>query len=131
MFDDAGRHIGTKVTHEAEWDDVQREAMLGLLIYQGGICPGCGFHHDLTGDKTNHFAIEERSCNVCKGVAPYLRAQADADERSRKAMGDKPAPTAPRPSDGRTTSIRLKSPFEVEERRSKQSRPRAAGPSRA
>jgi hypothetical protein len=128
VFDDDGRHVGTKVTREVEWDDVQRESLMGLLIFQGGICPGCGFHHDLTSDKANHFAIEERSCNVCKGVAPYLRVQADSDH---KAVGDKPAPNMPRPSDGRTTSIRLKSPFEVEERRSRQARPRAAGPSRA
>lgn len=99
--------------------------MLGLLVYQGGLCPGCGFHHDLTNDKSNHFAIEERTCNVCKGVAPYMRAQREADERAAKALGDKAPPTAPRPSDGRTTSIRPTSPLEIEARRTRSASSRA------
>lgn len=105
------------MTHEPEWDDEQREAMLGLRIYQGGVCSGCGFHHSVTANKANLFAPEDRFCNVCKGVAQWTRVQHKHDEAQVARLGDRPSPMATRPTDGRTTVIRRLSPLEAEARK--------------
>jgi hypothetical protein len=112
IFDDEGRHVGTVVTREAEWDDRQRERMLALGYYEAGVCE-CGFHESLTGDKANHFTFDTKTCPVCRGSAKMARIQADADERSDKSLGEHPAPGLSRAGDGRRMFVRRMSPLEV------------------
>lgn len=97
--------------------------MLALVRYEKGICK-CGFHTSITGDKSNHFTFETKTCNFCAASAKWDRVQADADKKAAKALGDDPAPMSPRPADGRSTYIRLMSLEEVEKRRAS----RASGP---
>jgi len=107
------------VTREPEWDDAEREAMLGLRIYRRGLCSGCGFHHDVTADKANHFTFEDDRCPVCKGAAQWSRLQQMHDEAAVTRLGERPSPMAVRPTDGRSTVIRRLSPLEVEARQMK------------
>lgn len=93
------------VTREPEWDDRQRDKMLGLALYEQQVCSGCGFHQSLT-DPQYAYQIEERTCPVCAASARFLRMQADADKQARKRPGGS-SPTAPDPADGRHVSVRL------------------------
>jgi hypothetical protein len=105
------------VTREPEWDDAQRDAMLGLAIYEGGVCSGCGFHRSIADDKDNLIAIEEHVCSVCRSGTQYGRIQGSRDTEHENRLGESPPPAAPRPSDGRSTYFRLLSPAEAELRR--------------
>lgn len=93
---------------EAEWDDQQRDRMLGLALFEKGV-HACGFHLDLTTDRENHFAIEESECLVCASLEKFDRIRGEADQKAMAQMGGDNAPAAaPRPSDGRITSVRPK-----------------------
>lgn len=104
------------VTREAEWDDVQRDRMLGLGIYEAGICE-CGIHESLTSDPSNHFTFEQRTCSVCRGVARYGRMMAHSDDLARKTIGENPPPGTPDPADGRRLFVKMLSPLEVDKLR--------------
>lgn len=104
------------VTREPEWDDAQRDAMLGLGLFESGV-HDCGFHKSLAGDKDNVVAIEEDECAFCRGAAQYDRVQKQRDREHEDRLGDNAPAAAPRPSDGRITTMRLLSPLEVEMRR--------------
>jgi hypothetical protein len=113
-FDADGNLTGvTVVTREAEWDDFERERLIGLAVYERGVC-ACGFHESVASDRENHFTFEDSTCPVCRGAARYARMQAATDERQRD---DNAAPATPRPGDGRRTFIRRLSATEVVERR--------------
>lgn len=86
--------------------------MLGLVAYRAGLC-ACGWHESLATDKSNHFTFEDKFCPVCAGVAQYDRITRDRDETMVKRLGEKPPPSAKRPSDGRRTFTRMMSPDEV------------------
>ena len=101
---------------EPEWDDRERAKLLALATYEAGLCE-CGWHKDLTDDRSNHFTFDDRTCPVCKGTARWSRMQQAADEQAEKSMGENAPPGAARPSDGRHTSVRLMAPAEVEQRR--------------
>ncbi|WP_166390316.1 hypothetical protein [Nocardioides ochotonae] len=101
------------VTREPEWDDAQRDALLGYKLYESQICE-CGFHKSLTRDKSQHFDIEDDVCFVCRAAAQYSRVQSIGDRAAEKALGENAPPMAVRPSDGRRTHIRHKSPLEIE-----------------
>lgn len=93
---------------EPEWDDLQRDRMAGLAIFERGVHT-CGFHLSLTTDRENHFGIEEDVCLVCAATERYDRIRTDADKRAMKQMGGDDAPLgAPRPSDGRITYVKPK-----------------------
>ncbi|GHJ59130.1 hypothetical protein NOK12_16480 [Nocardioides sp. OK12] len=122
-YDPEGNLTGyTVVVREAEWDDLERDKMLGLDEYEAGIC-ACGFHQSLADDRENFFTFETRTCSVCKGQAQFSRQQHDADQR---ATPEDASPASPRPGDGRHTYTRRMSPSEVEERRSRR-RPSGRG----
>ena len=55
---------------EAEWDDAERSRMLALGRYRAKVC-ACGYHESLTGDPSNHFTFDVRTCPVCKGQAQF------------------------------------------------------------
>lgn len=93
--------------------------MLALEIYEAGICSGCGFHHDVIHDPDNAIAIEETVCAICQRGEQYRRVQQSRDSHAERALGDSPPATAPRPADGRHTTLRLLSPIEAEARRRK------------
>lgn len=109
------------VEREPEWDADQLELMLGLGLYESGVCE-CGWHKDLATDAGNYFAIEDRMCLVCRGTAQYRRVQQSQDEAAEKVLGEKPSPQTLRPADGRHTQVRMMSSAEVDERRSSRSR---------
>lgn len=106
----------TVVTRDAEWDDDQRQRMLAYLEYEDGVC-GCGFHESLTQDKSNVFTFEHSTCPVCRGKDRYARMMAAQDDEARRALGEKPPPSAPLPSDGRTTFVKMLSDREAAELR--------------
>lgn len=104
------------MSREPEWDDEQRESMLGLLLYERGVCQGCGFHRDVASNKANHFTFEDHYCPVCKGAAQWGRVQGAQDKQQEDRLGERPNPMTVRPGDGRTTTIRRLSPLEIENR---------------
>lgn len=107
VYDDSGRVASVTVRREPEWDDVSREEMLALTEYEAGIC-SCGFHESLTRDKSNVFSFELDHCPVCAGGERYGRLQEKEDAEEVDKLGESPAPTAPRPSDGRRVLMRMK-----------------------
>lgn len=100
--------------------------MLGLSAYEDGLCE-CGFHESLTGDKSMHFTFENHVCPVCKGSAQWARMQHHQDDEARKAHGDNPPPNTPDPADGRRSFVRLMSPDEVRQLKSKRQGVRRGG----
>jgi NAD-dependent dihydropyrimidine dehydrogenase PreA subunit len=93
---------------EPEWDDLSRESMAGLAIFERGV-HACGFHLSLTTDRANHFAIEEDECLVCASMERFERIRSEADKTVLDRMGGNKAPAAlGRPSDGRITYIKPK-----------------------
>lgn len=111
------------VTRETEWDDLERDRMLALTIYERGICR-CGFHESLTSDPENHFTFDTVTCPVCRASDQFGRVQHAQDQRAAEQRGPKAPPGQPRPEDGRRTMLRRMSATEVEERRAS----RGAGP---
>lgn len=107
IYDDEGRHVSTVVTRESEWDDRQRDKMLGLSLYRAGLCHGCGYpkilHHP-----RYHFDIELERCPIKAALDRFDRIQGEADEKVREAQKNNPA--APQAKDGRQVSVRLKPP---------------------
>jgi hypothetical protein len=110
IFDDDGRHIGTKVTREPEWDQEQRELFEALALYEAGVCAGCGFHHSLTENLENVFTFDVKTCNTCAGTARYARVQQHADQEVRDHLGDHAPPETVDPADGRKVYLRLSRP---------------------
>lgn len=96
---------------ESEWDDRQRDLMLGLTQYESEVC-ACGWHESLIPD--GHFAIEEDSCPVCAAGDRYARIRADADAKWRKALGDEPPADRHDIADGRKARTRMKRPDEIQ-----------------
>jgi hypothetical protein len=74
----------------------------------------CGYHESLTSDRGNVFQPEFKTCLVCAGVERFARVQYDSDQAAMKAQGDDPAPSAPRPADGRRMLVRRLTEAEVE-----------------
>lgn len=79
--------------------------MRALAAYEAGICE-CGFHTDITSDRSNFFTFEDARCNVCKEAARWSRVQAADDEADEKRAGDNAPPTRIKQSDGRRTYIK-------------------------
>lgn len=110
-FDQAGNRVGLSdaweivTTTEPEWDDDEREKMLGLALYRAGICSGCGYPRTLH-DPKYHFAVEVERCPIKSAHDRFDRIQGAADEKVREAQKDNPS--MPRPSDGRLVSVRMK-----------------------
>lgn len=93
---------------EPEWDDLQRDRMGGLVLFERGV-HACGFHLSLTTDRENHFAIEEDTCLVCASTDQFDRIRAEGDKRALERIGGEKAPAgAPRPADGRITYVKPK-----------------------
>lgn len=106
-YDDADRLQGyTIITREAEWDDGQRDRLLALMEHNRNVC-ACGFHTSLTRDPSNQFEFEVKRCSVCAGMAQMERQQAEQDKTELERRGDNVPPRVPRPSDGRTTLMKL------------------------
>lgn len=80
--------------------------MLGLDIYEADLCDGCGLPTIIRQDPSNLFRIVHAVCPTCAQLAPAGRVQAVSDEEAVKALGEKPPPTTPLPTDGRTTQLR-------------------------
>lgn len=115
-YDAQGELTGyTLVTRDPEFDDGDLERLLALRHYQAGVCD-CGNHESLTSDKSNVFAFEYRTCNVCKGVDQWRRVEADEAKRLKDQFDQQPA-SAPRPTDGRRLMVRQLSPMELAARR--------------
>lgn len=114
MLDDDGRHVGTVVTREPEWDNLEREKMLGLAEYEAGVC-SCGFHRSQRDPAENFYTWETETCPMCSASAKRDRENEAEDAKVRKAAGDGPITSLP--SDGRKTYLRQMTPDEVEERR--------------
>lgn len=91
--------------------------MLGLGIYEAGVCNGCGLHRTVADDRDNLVAIEEETCNVCKDVERYGRIQGHRDRQHEDRLGENAPPASPRPSDGRRVTLRVLSAAEAELRR--------------
>lgn len=101
----------TVVTREAEWSDEDRDDLLGLALYEAGVCE-CGYHQSLTSDPTNRFSVTADTCNVCAAIAVHARVQHEADQQVERAGGvdDKPDPRTRRPTDGQRISVRQAPP---------------------
>lgn len=104
------------MTREPEWDDAERNQMLGLVVYENGVCE-CGFHESLIDPATLHVTFEPKVCPVCAGAAAFGREQKKLDDEQDKMLGKDPAPTAKRAADGRRTFIREMTADEVDKRR--------------
>lgn len=94
------------MTREIEWDDYEREKMLGLAQFEAKVCE-CGFHESVA-DEDPDLELAVRVCPVCSGLARHMRKMAAADDAARKALGAKPDPEARHPGDGRHVRLRPK-----------------------
>ena len=106
------------VKREPAWTDDDRTQMLALARYEAHVCSGCGFHKSLANDPANHFMPEDEFCLLCQQLAPWQRVRDADDDAAEKALGENPSPSAKRPTDGRTTFLRMLSPDEVAKRQS-------------
>ncbi|MBS45291.1 MAG: hypothetical protein CMH83_19405 [Nocardioides sp.] len=97
------------MSREPEWDDAQRDALLGLQIYESQLCR-CGVHSTLTHDPEQRFPLDSDTCPVCAGLARYDRILRDGDEQHLQRMGSTPPPGMPRPSDGRHVYVHHEPP---------------------
>ncbi len=102
---------------EPEWDAESRALAEALAAYDADCCPGCGLHKSLFDDpEANQFAIDDRTCTVCAGLARHARKASVAEEVWRHANKppDPDAPPAahlkaaglPRPGDGVHTYLK-------------------------
>ena len=91
--------VRTIVTREPEWDDQQRTNMLALAEYEADLC-ACGLPKHVA-DADPSLEVKYRVCPVCAGLAKTARIQQSIDETATRALGEKPAPEADRPTDGR------------------------------
>lgn len=96
------------VTREPEWDDEQRTRMEALAEYEDGVCSGCGLHSSIA-DTDPLFTLEDKVCPVCRAAEVNIRGRAATEQK----LEEKADPATPRPSDGRTTLLRLLSPEEA------------------
>lgn len=80
--------------------------MLALAEYRAGIC-ACGLHESYA-DTDPDLGIKVRICPVCKGKAISDRKMRARDDEAIKALGENPAPDAPRPSDGRHVGLEIR-----------------------
>ena len=71
---------------EPEWDDRERAKLLALATYEAGLCE-CGWHKDLTDDRSNHFTFDDRTCPVCKGTAQVVADAAGGRRAGREVDG--------------------------------------------
>lgn len=94
-------------TSEPEWDDAQRDKLLGLALYRRDLCPGCGYPKTLHAPK-HHFAVEVERCQIKSALDRFDRIQGDQDEKVRERQKDNPS--MPQPKDGRMVSVRLAPP---------------------
>lgn len=88
-----------------------------MAAHDAECCPGCGLHKSLFDDpEANQFAIDDRTCPVCAGLARHAR-KANATEDAWRHANPQPAPEAPlaahlkaagmeRPGDGVHTYLR-------------------------
>lgn len=113
MFDDEGRHVGTVVTRETEWDDTERGKLLDLAEYEAGVhADGCGYHRSIGADPSNYFTVEDDHCLLCANLAREQRVRQASDDEEQKRLKDNPR--ARRKADGRRTYLRPLTPEEVE-----------------
>lgn len=97
------------MTREPEWDDTQRRRMLALAEYEAGIhVGGCGLHESVAKDDP-YFTLEDSTCPVCAAVETEIRARASREHEREQELDA----GAKRPSDGRTTFVRLLRPDEI------------------
>lgn len=101
------------MTRETEWDDLEREKMLGLAEYEAGLCE-CGFHKSLAHDPEQYFDLVSETCPTCAGIAARERAQSKADETEAEAL--KGEPGRRRKADGRRWFVKWVSKAEHERR---------------
>lgn len=94
-------------TTEPEWDDRQRDKMLGLALYRRDLCAGCGYPKVLH-EPRYHFAVEVERCPIKSALDRFDRIQGDQDEKVREAQ--KNNPSGPQPKDGRLVSVRMAPP---------------------
>lgn len=116
----------TVVTRESEWTDRDRDEMVALCRYEAGLCE-CGFHRSQTTDPDFWWEFEDYTCPVCASGEVRGRVQAAEDQDEAKRLGENPAPTLPRESDGRRTGVRPATPAEIETAKAR----RASRPTRA
>lgn len=101
------------MTREPEWDDHERAKLLAWSLYESQLCD-CGLHQSIA-DEDPDLEMVPRVCPACAGIAVQMRILADAEDREMEAYGsDGPPPGAPRPSDGRTHTLRFKSAHDDE-----------------
>ena len=98
----------TIVTREPEWDDLTRTRHLALAEYDAGVHDVCGLHESIASTDPR-WLLETRTCPVCADMEAALRAR---DEIEREEEKDYPE-SERRLSDGRTTSLRLRTPVEL------------------
>ncbi len=98
------------VTRESEWDDYERDKMLGLEIYEADLCSGCGVHKSRMVAGEHFYTYAAESCVVCAGADMFHRTLQAADHEFEKRIpeGMKASMKAAkaRPSDGRMAYIR-------------------------
>lgn len=95
-------------TVEPEWDDAERDKMLGLELYEGQVCGTCGVH-PTRATKDNHYDVTSEACELCAGLTVRHRQYAAEDEKEEEALKDLPADERAakrRRSDGRKIRIR-------------------------
>lgn len=94
------------MTRKAEWDDVEREKMEGLVQYESEVCQ-CGLHRSVA-DEDPDLEMTQRRCPVCAGLAQSMRQIHADDEKAIEGLGKSPAPDAMRPDDGRFFGLQPK-----------------------
>lgn len=103
-YDADGNPTGrTVVTREPRINDEERAHFLALLRWEDEICRDCGYHPSIGHDTSNIFVPESSVCPVAAGHAKWDRMLAEQD---KKVPHDAP-PGITRPSDGRTSYMRL------------------------
>ncbi|MGH6978900.1 MAG: hypothetical protein ACRED4_06385 [Brevundimonas sp.] len=73
--------------------------MLALAEYEADLC-ACGLPKHVA-DEDPDLQLKYRVCPVCAGLAKAARMQHAQDEKTTRLLGEKPAPEADLPTDGR------------------------------
>lgn len=93
---------------EPEWDDAERDKMLGLELYEAQLCGTCGVHPSRATSDHIYDVTPER-CLVCEGLAVRHRQYALADSKEEEALKARPEDeraSIRRDADGRKLFLR-------------------------
>lgn len=96
-------------TTDPEWDDRERDKMIGLEMYEAGICDGCGVHKSRQKAGEHFYDIGTHQCPTCAALSQRGRIYAvlDHEQEARlEGLSEKQKAEEPLAKDGRSFVLR-------------------------